>query len=31
MDLCEKCMEEGCCGHVPAISGLKEDDDAEEV
>jgi hypothetical protein len=19
--LCEKCMRQGCCGHVPAISG----------
>jgi hypothetical protein len=24
-DLCEKCMAEGCCGHVPALRD--EDDD----
>ncbi len=28
-DLCNRCMEAGCCGHVPAISGLA--DDAEEL
>jgi len=24
-DLCDKCMERGCCGHIPAISGEAED------
>lgn len=24
-DLCDKCMELGCCGHIPAISGDAED------
>ncbi len=27
-NLCEDCMEQGCCGNVPAISGMK---DAEAV
>lgn len=26
-NLCSDCMAEGCCGHLPAISGTKEDDD----
>lgn len=24
-DLCPKCMEKGCCGHVPAWSGTEKD------
>lgn len=26
-DLCDKCMAEGCCGSVPAISGSEEDEE----
>lgn len=28
-DLCVACMDLGCCGHVPAISGEAEDFEAE--
>ena len=24
-DLCDACMEKGCCGHVPARSGMADD------
>lgn len=24
-DLCKSCMEKGCCGKVPAVSGMKVD------
>lgn len=24
-NLCEVCMEQGCCGHVPALSGMAAD------
>lgn len=24
-NLCDKCMQEGCCGEVPAISGMEAD------
>jgi len=24
-NLCDKCMAQGCCGHVPADSGMDED------
>lgn len=24
-DLCDRCLAEGCCGHVPARSGNVED------
>lgn len=24
-DLCDACMEKGCCGHVPALSGADAD------
>lgn len=27
-DLCDECMEEGCCGNVPAISGNEDDEEA---
>lgn len=26
-DLCLRCMEKGCCGNVPAISGIENDMD----
>lgn len=26
-DLCINCMEEGCCGQSPAISGAERDDE----
>lgn len=26
-DLCDECMAQGCCGHVPAISGSGADDE----
>lgn len=31
-DLCPACMKLGCCGHVPALSGIKRDfgDDGEQ-
>lgn len=29
-DLCPKCMAKGCCGNVPARSGMAEDGMAEE-
>ena len=29
-DLCDKHMQEGCCGHQPALSGMEEDRDIEE-
>jgi len=25
-NLCAACMKKGCCGHVPAFSGMGEDD-----
>jgi hypothetical protein len=25
-DLCPACMAKGCCGHVPAWSGMEQDD-----
>jgi hypothetical protein len=25
-NLCGKCMEKGCCGHKPALSGSEEDE-----
>lgn len=30
-DLCPKCMKKGCCGHVPASSGLAADFPEEEL
>lgn len=24
-DLCDECMANGCCGHVPAVSGSERD------
>lgn len=24
-DLCDACMDKGCCGHIPAISGTQAD------
>ena len=24
-NLCEKCIKQGCCGHVPALSGRADD------
>jgi hypothetical protein len=27
--LCDGCMAAGCCGQVPAISGLKQDEEGE--
>jgi hypothetical protein len=24
-DLCDACMESGCCGHKPALSGTEHD------
>ncbi len=29
-NLCPACMAAGCCGHVPAESGMKADHDAEQ-
>jgi hypothetical protein len=26
-NLCDDCMTKGCCGHVPAVSGMDEQDD----
>jgi hypothetical protein len=26
LKLCDECMAAGCCGHVPPISGLKQDE-----
>lgn len=26
-DLCDDCMKKGCCGHIPARSGMDEDED----
>jgi hypothetical protein len=26
-NLCPKCMEKGCCGHVPAESGMSKEGD----
>ena len=23
-NLCADCMEEGCCGHIPALSGMRD-------
>jgi hypothetical protein len=28
--LCNDCMEEGCCGHLPALSGMEVDSVVEE-
>lgn len=25
-NLCDRCMEAGCCGHIPAVSGQMNDD-----
>ena len=30
-DLCPACMEKGCCGHVPALSGTDMDNAIEEM
>ena len=30
-NLCEKCMAEGCCGAVPAVSGMHEDYGTDET
>lgn len=30
-DLCDACMEKGCCGHVPAESGIADDSLNEET
>lgn len=34
-DLCPKCMADGCCGHVPALSGealaAEDDTDSEDT
>lgn len=29
-NLCDSCMEHGCCGSIPAVSGLEEDNRAAE-
>lgn len=29
-DLCPKCMEKGCCGRVPAVSGMEADNAEDE-
>lgn len=29
-DLCDACMEKGCCKHVPARSGMDEDFSEDE-
>lgn len=29
-NLCPKCMEDGCCGNVPADSGMEDDEFSEE-
>lgn len=29
-NLCDACMTDGCCGHVPALSGLEADFPEEE-
>ena len=28
-NLCPKCMQKGCCGHIPAESGMRADEKAE--
>lgn len=30
-DLCDACMEKGCCGHVPARSGDLADNEPDEI
>lgn len=32
-DLCDACMEKGCCGNTPALSGTETDypDDEDEL
>lgn len=30
-NLCDACMEKGCCGHVPALSGVETDYPDEEA
>jgi hypothetical protein len=29
-ELCDRCMDEGCCGRVPAASGLMDAEDEDE-
>lgn len=29
-DLCDACMAKGCCGHIPAKSGMECDDPEPE-
>jgi hypothetical protein len=29
-NLCPQCMANGCCGHIPAESGMKADHDAQQ-
>jgi hypothetical protein len=29
-NLCPECMNEGCCGSVPALSGMDQDYEEEE-
>lgn len=31
MDLCPQCMHQGCCGRIPALSGMKASADEGEV
>lgn len=26
-DLCDECMDEGCCNNIPAISGTQQDNE----
>lgn len=30
-DLCDDCMEKGCCGNVPAKSGMDSDSDLDDA
>ena len=30
-NLCTKCMEQGCCDAVPAVSGMNDDEEEPEV
>ena len=30
-NLCDPCMSEGCCGHVPALSGMEVMDQERKV
>jgi hypothetical protein len=29
-DLCDKCMQQGCCAQIPALSGTEEDNAEDE-